>query len=470
MENITLISAKPLSTIPTLSHKTRFNPQNQSPGFHFLPKPTSNFASFSFSPKFSSRKISLNCSINGSNNNDNNVENKGVNVGRLVLFARISSANESTSVGVPPQPYVPPQSTQFGSPLFWIGVGVGFSALFSFVASWLKKYAMQQAFKTMMGQMGSQNNQFSNEAFPSGSPFGFPPPSAPGPSTFPGFPYQPPSGPSTPSAATGTAYSQPSMLKSGPSKTTSSAYTPTPPAPAASVTMDVAANKPDVTEPAVSDNTEAKPSAFVDISPEETSQSSPFENYDDTSSGRPSDTGKFAEVVQNGTVPKEGTSSGWTQETKKSGSPLSVETIEKMMEDPNIQKMIYPQLPEEMRNPETFKWMLQNPVYRQQLQEMLDNMNQGGAVPGTMESLKNFDFNSPEVKQQFSEIGLTPEEAMSRIISNPDIAMAFQNPKIQQAMMDFSQNPMNIMKYQNDKEVMDVFNKIQQLFPESTGF
>ena len=37
------------------------------------------------------------------------------------------------------------------------------------------------------------------------------------------------------------------------------------------------------------------------------------------------------------------------------------------------------------------------------------------------------------------------------------------------AIMDCSQNPMNIAKYQNDKEVMDVFNKISELFPGASG-
>lgn len=36
-----------------------------------------------------------------------------------------------------------------------------------------------------MGQMGTQNNQFNNAAFPSGSSFPFPMPSAPMPSTSP---------------------------------------------------------------------------------------------------------------------------------------------------------------------------------------------------------------------------------------------------------------------------------------------
>ena len=36
-----------------------------------------------------------------------------------------------------------------------------------------------------------------------------------------------------------------------------------------------------------------------------------------------------------------------------------------------MQKLLYPYLPEGMRNPETFDWMMNNPEYRAQLEEML---------------------------------------------------------------------------------------------------
>lgn len=38
------------------------------------------------------------------------------------------------------------------------------------------------------------------------------------------------------------------------------------------------------------------------------------------------------------------------------------------------------------------------------------------------------------------QIGLTPEEVISKIMANPEVAMAFQNPKVQAAIMDVSQN------------------------------
>lgn len=51
---------------------------------------------------------------------------------------------------------------------------------------------MQQAFKTMMGQMDTQNNQFTNAGFSPGSPFPFPTPTAPGSSAGSPFPFPAP--------------------------------------------------------------------------------------------------------------------------------------------------------------------------------------------------------------------------------------------------------------------------------------
>lgn len=352
---------------------------------------------------------------------------------RRDYFASVTSSGgqQTSSVGVNPQIPVQPPSSNVGSPLFWIGIGVALSALFSWVASKLKNYAMQQAFRTLAGQMPTQNNQFNNAGFAPNMPFPFPPPPPPSTATSP-----PPS----------------SMVASKP------------------VTVDVSASK--VEEPPATDikdssepKQEPKKYAFVDVSPEETFQKNAFENFKETTD---LDSSK---VSQNGAASKseESTSQG-SSSTKQANPLLSVEALEKMMEDPTVQKMVYPYLPEEMRNPTTFKWMLQNPMYRQQLQDMLNNM--GGSPEWDnqmMDTLKNFDLNNPDVKQQFDQIGLTPEEVISKIMANPDVAMAFQNPRVQQAIMDCSQNPLNITKYQNDKEVMDVFNKISELFPGMSG-
>ena len=41
-------------------------------------------------------------------------------------------------------------------------------------------------------------------------------------------------------------------------------------------------------------------------------------------------------------------------------------------------------------------------------------------------------------------------------MANPELAAGFSNPKVQAAIMDISANPMNIMKYQSDPEIMKV--------------
>ncbi|XP_073043637.1 protein TIC 40, chloroplastic-like isoform X2 [Primulina eburnea] len=214
-----------------------------------------------------------------------------------------------------------------------------------------------------------------------------------------------------------------------------------------------------------------KNKAFVDVYPEETFRKNAFESYrESVQTNSHNDPQASQSDSLKGMSSKQGTGASKVPFTGNANSLLSVEALEKMMEDPTAQKMIFPYLPEEMRNPATFKWMLQNPQYRQQLQDMLNNMGGSPEWDNRMaESLKSFDLNSPEIKQQFDEIGLTPEEAITKIMANPDVAMAFQNPRVQAAITECSQNPLNIAKYQNDKEVMDVFNKIAELFPGVAG-
>ena len=155
---------------------------------------------------------------------------------------------------------------------------------------------------------------------------------------------------------------------------------------------------------------------------------------------------------------------GATGGDSSGGGMFSMDTIEKLLEDPKVQEMVYPYLPEGMRNPDTFKWMMSNPAYRSQMEEMLTNMStddlqqMGGG---------NFDMNSPEVKSQFDAMGTSPEDVIKKIMADPELAMSFQKPNVQSAIMDCSNNPANYMKYVNDAEVMEVFSKMQELFPQA---
>ncbi|CAN8300163.1 unnamed protein product [Cochlearia groenlandica] len=453
MENLTLVSCSASS--PKLLIGSNFASSLKTP------------AGFSRrSPKISLRcssRISASAKSQSSSSPPEKSEEIVVVKHRSKAFASIFWSNRdkqttsvaSPSVAVPPPP---PSSSTIGSPLFWIGVGVGLSALFSLVTSNLKKYAMQTAMKTMMNQMNTQNSQFNSPGFPTGSgsaspfPFPFPPQSSPTSSPF-----------QSQSQSSGATVDVTATKVDTPS-------TKPQPTPVKNIEVD----KPSVVFEENKAKKEEKNYAFEDVSPEDTTKESPFSNYAEVSETSASnETRIFEDVLQNGNASGNGATASEVFQSLgagKGGPGLSVEALEKMMEDPTVQKMVYPHLPEEMRNPETFKWMLKNPQYRQQLQDMLNNMSGSGEWDKRMmDTLKNFDLNSPEVKQQFDQIGLTPEEVISKIMENPDVAMAFQNPRVQAALMECSENPMNIMKYQNDKEVMDVFNKISQLFPGMTG-
>ena len=141
-----------------------------------------------------------------------------------------------------------------------------------------------------------------------------------------------------------------------------------------------------------------------------------------------------------------------------------------------MQEMFYPYLPEPFRNPETFKWMMNTPEIRAQIEQQLDQamsgnmspdmanmMGQAGAgagAPGGMGA----DYNA-----QFEQMGVSPEDVMKKIMERPDLAAKFQNPKVQQAMMDITQNPQNISKYYADTDVMSLMTEMSQLFPNLAG-
>lgn len=373
-----------------------------------------------------------------------NAKKTGMDQSEAQLVAASNTGTQISAVGATP-PHAQPPPTYIGSPLLWIGVGVGISALFSWVANSVKRYAMQQVFKTVMGQTGPGINQPGGMPMPPGSGFPFPPFATPETTQPGGMPM--PSGSGFP-------------FPPFPTVETPSSSMPT---------VDVSATEvaTEVTEVngALETKVEPKKPAFVDVSPEEVLDQKSYVESPQDSTEKNAPKGSEGENQADGGAT--GKSSNFTGTT---GPILSVEALEKMMEDPVVQKMVYPYLPQEMQNPTTFKWMLQNPQYRKQLEEMLNNMSGDDTWDNRMmDSLKNFDLSSHEVKQQFEQIGLSPEEVVSKIMANPDVAMAFQNPKVQAAIMDCSQNPMSITKYQNDKEVMDVFNKISELFPGMTG-
>ncbi|GIL70010.1 hypothetical protein Vretimale_19691 [Volvox reticuliferus] len=168
----------------------------------------------------------------------------------------------------------------------------------------------------------------------------------------------------------------------------------------------------------------------------------------------------FADVDTEATTTSTSSSSGAASD---GGSPgVMSEMMESMLRNPEMQKMLYPYLPEPMRNPQSIEWMLSNPEVKKQMEQMFAQQNV--MSPQMMDMMKNMDFNQDKVNRQFAELGLKPEDVISKVMANPELASGFSNPKVQAAILDISSNPMNIMKYQTDPEVMRVLEKVTEIF------
>jgi hypothetical protein len=137
--------------------------------------------------------------------------------------------------------------------------------------------------------------------------------------------------------------------------------------------------------------------------------------------------------------------------------------MEKMLRDPNMQKLLYPYLPEPMRNEQSIEWMLSNPQVRAQMEQVFAQQG-AGMSPELMEMMSQVDFSQDKVQQQFSQLGLDPQQVMQMVMNDPQLAAGFANPKVQRAVFEISQDPNNAAKYQDDPEVLAVLEKVTALF------
>ncbi len=63
------------------------------------------------------------------------------------------------------------------------------------------------------------------------------------------------------------------------------------------------------------------------------------------------------------------------------GSAFSADMLEQFFRDPEMQKLLYKYLPEPMQNPQTFEWMLSNPQYRKQLEDIMQQQARAPRAP-----------------------------------------------------------------------------------------
>lgn len=82
------------------------------------------------------------------------------------------------------------------------------------------------------------------------------------------------------------------------------------------------------------------------------------------------------------------------------------------------------------------------------------------------------DLSGQEAPKRIHPLQMKPEDVMMMVRRDPTLASSLSTPRIKAAIVDCSKNPFNIRKYQNDSEIMDVFDRVQKLFhiePHSTN-
>lgn len=347
----------------------------------------------------------------------------------------------------------------------WVGVGILVTNVAAKAMSMANPQKLQQmAAEQMMKQMMNQAMKAQGGgAAPGGSPFGFPPPG--------GYPGAGPFGGATPGANPFAPGANPFANMTPPVDVTAQ------PAPSSSPAAAAAPSSSSAAQAAAPVDVSSSPSP-----PSSTAQQSSFFRDVDADDGK----GPTVEVLGSNGAAASTPSSSWTPpaanffeqqagagaaEDAQAEEPQSEErakqylsSMEVMLKNPEMQKMLYPYLPEPMRNPETFEWMLNDPTTRAQLEQTLAKANLN-FDPNAMQSmLQNVPSpDSPEFKQQFEQLGMKPEEMMQKLLSDPELMSSFQNPKVQKAVMELSTNPMAIMNYQNDPEVMKVLMKLQEM-------
>ncbi|KAF5839505.1 hypothetical protein DUNSADRAFT_576 [Dunaliella salina] len=357
----------------------------------------------------------------------------------------------------PPPPAYRAEETSSGLPWWlFVGIGVVVGGLIGKVQEYMKnpktpqQMMTEMAMKQMMGAMGGPGAK--PGGFPGGMPGGMPP------GFPPGFPPTPPppsatSGPSTtvdvPSYETaerkGDKFNNRFSAEGSPSPSSDSGS-----AAAASSSSTASSSEQD----SMRREAAATAEAIDPIVKEPTS----------SSERKKSASSFFADVAAEDAAKKASSQSAGGQQTggeAGSGATMS-QMMEQMMRDPEMQKMLYPYLPEPMRNPTSIEWMLSNPEVKKQMSEMFESQNM--MSPQMMEMMKSMDFNQDKVNAQFQELGLKPEDVISKVMSNPELAAGFSNPKVQAAIMDISQNPMNVVKYNDQPEIMKVLEKVTEVF------
>lgn len=142
-------------------------------------------------------------------------------------------------------------------------------------------------------------------------------------------------------------------------------------------------------------------------------------------------------------------------------SVSAVAMLEQMVENQQMREIMHPYLPIPMRDKKYFEWMLSNSVVRNQLEELLAKKTTCNRPENILTSA--IDAERQEAIRHMEVIGIKPNDLVARIMSDQELARAFSDPKIQNAIKEASRDHMLLVKHMQDPTIGPVLKKIQSV-------
>lgn len=69
----------------------------------------------------------------------------------------------------------------------------------------------------------------------------------------------------------------------------------------------------------------------------------------------------------------------------------------------------------------------------------------------------------PSASAVQAQLGMSPQDLMQRLMQRPELLQKFQDPKVQQALQEVSQQPWKIVKYLFNSDVMSAIKELKEM-------
>ncbi|GLI66669.1 hypothetical protein VaNZ11_010599 [Volvox africanus] len=138
--------------------------------------------------------------------------------------------------------------------------------------------------------------------------------------------------------------------------------------------------------------------------------------------------------------------------------------VELMGQSTQLQQIMMNVLPGPLRNPDVFKQLFGDPAMRRRIAEII--AARGHSIPDHL-----LERMSPAAMDdtfaRASRLGLDPSQLFSKLMAHPGLLAKLQQPRVMAAFLDISEDPSRQAKYEGDKELLEVVQKVREIMGSS---